>query len=271
MILYGAGCAFGQDQLPAFCARHRIGKLYSFNGPGERKIINRWAGRIKLMVDSGAHSWNKIHTVKVGATKSRPWLTPVRKYIPEYIEFIREHKDRKHLTFVELDVYRFLPKEEIDQMWRDVMAIPDRQFEYIRVYHPVMDNGTLEVLDEWIAEGHTYVGIGRDSQPIFHKIFAKTRDKVRVHGFAVLGRKILETYPFYSADSTTPVTPAMYALHIDRNFKLRSKVNLRENKRMEALLDTKYTTFKAFLAMKYMQDELTLLWENRGVKWPIVY
>ena len=204
-----------------FIKENQIMTLLSYlNNQGQ---IEKWNGG-RLMVDSGAHSWNKLTIQKFGH-KARTNLPDPVLFYDGYVEFIKKHR-KKDYIFVELDIYKVLSKEKIDEYYKKVKSI-NGNFEFIRVYHPAIDNGTLKVFKEWIDEGQTYIGIGNDSTPILNNIFKLTRDKVKIHGFAMTKVDLIKQYPFYSCDSTTYKAMNIYGGYYDaKSMKFVGKNNL---------------------------------------------
>ena len=99
------------------CKEFNMPKLYSILN--ERKEIERWDDNHFLMVDSGAHSWNKETITKIGL-KRHSKIKPAGDFIQTYFDFIKKHKEKK-VIWVEFDVYGHLPIEQIDEFWNEVM------------------------------------------------------------------------------------------------------------------------------------------------------
>ena len=155
-----------------FMKKYKANRLFSFLG--QERAIRNWWDFSKLMVDSGAHSWNKytINKVATSATIQVKNLPKIEEYAETYIEFLKSFNN-ENAVFVELDTYGAIVKKYIDDMYDKIMCIPGRKFQFIRVYHPIIDNGSLEELFRWIDEGQTYIGLGNDSTYLFDKIFFK--------------------------------------------------------------------------------------------------
>ena len=113
------------------CYKHNVPKLYSMLN--ERKQIETWNDDFFLMVDSGAHSWNKAAMTPIGMTRKTK-LKPAGDFIDEYFAYIKENRHRK-LVFVEFDVYLDLPKEQIDEMYYEVQKLDNLTAKFCRVYH----------------------------------------------------------------------------------------------------------------------------------------
>lgn len=251
-----------------YIKQYNLSKLYSFFH--EKKHIDKYVnGDFNLMmVDSGAHSWNKLHFNACSGIKASANLPDINEFHKGYINYIKANKN-KEVVFVELDAYSYLTEKYLTEVWQELQAIPNHKYEYIRVYHPVLDNGSLKILDRWILEKHKYIGIGNDSTHLLDPIFSRTRDKIKIHGFAMTKRNLLEKYPFYSADSTTPIASDMFGCIFDSNMKTLHKTVLYKKRRFELIYieDKKKRLEISVKNFKKLENYLTNLWEHRGIKW----
>lgn len=254
------------NKIDRMIIKHNLGKLYSILH--EKKHIANWDHGQFLMVDSGAHSWNKLAMNKVGMKASKN-LPPLEQHIKDYLAFIREHRT-KPFTFVELDVYATLPKQRIDDLYKQVMEIkaePGSKFQFMRVYHENIDNGSLEVLKQWLDEGQNYIGLGFDVLPIYKKIFHLTKDRIKYHCFGMTQMDIMEEYPFYSVDSTSPLAVVIFGCAADEMLKLKSKALLIREHSPRILEPDDFRLEHAVIQVKLAQEFITNLWAQRGVIW----
>jgi hypothetical protein len=209
------------------CVEHDISKLFS--ALTERKNINRWPSDKFLMVDSGAYSWNKS---TLGNNQK-----PSKTKLPD-----------------------------IDDVCKEVKNIGGK-FQYMRVYHPILDGGSLTVLKKWIDEGHTYIGLGNDSRHLYDKIFSMTKDKIKYHGFAVTKDDMCIKYPFYSCDSSTVISARKYgSCYKFRLYQLLKK-EIIAKKKVEAVIDVDRRMEDGLIALKKSEQFYTELWKKRGVEW----
>lgn len=252
----------GSGALTPYVLKHGGSRLHSILN--ERGQIEKWVYPNALMVDSGAHSWNKlgIHSVG-GAAKAN--LPDIKEHLRSYMDFMEAHKDRP-FTFVELDCYSHLSKSLLDGVYREVMEMKGRKFQFIRVYHPSIDGGSLRTLKQWVKEGQGYIGIGNDSQPLYSDIFAVTRDEVRLHCFACTKLDILTRFPFYSVDSTTALAPARYGGALQEGRYLSREKLVAQHSR-SLVMHANRKTDEAVRQLMAKQRHLTELWEHRGVTW----
>lgn len=252
----------GSGAITPHVIKHGGSRLHSFLN--ERNHIARWTYPNSLMVDSGAHSWNKLGMHSVGgAAKSS--LPNIYEHMKAYMDFMEAHKE-KPFVFVELDCYGHLSKDYLDGIYRDVMSMKGRKFQFIRVYHPAIDAGSLETLKEWVDEGQQYIGVGNDSQPFYGNIFRITKASVKLHCFACTKMDVLGKYPFYSVDSTTALAPGRHGgALVDGRYVGRD--TLRKMRSVELVQSVEDKTDQAVQQILRAQSYFTDLWAKRGITW----
>lgn len=185
--------------------------LRLFSQVNERKGIQEWQaeGYAKnLFIDSGAFS-----VAHNGKTVD----------IDVYINYINSNPDIP--IFVELDVIPFpvlnvtTAKECCEASWQNYLYMKERVTSpcyLLPLYHfgepkdalkRILNTEVNGKLPEYIGIGGRH-GVSTDLQDrYFHDIFsiiqASDNPKVKVHAFGMTVIKLLEKFPFYSADSTT--------------------------------------------------------------------
>ena len=185
--------------------------LRLFSQLNERKGIQEWQsdGYAKnLFIDSGAFS-----VAHNGKTVD----------IDVYINYINSNPDIP--IFVELDVIPFpvlnvtTAKECCEASWQNYLYMKERvtsPCHLLPLYHfgepkdalkRILNTEVNGKLPEYIGIGGRH-GVSTDLQDrYFHDIFAiiqaSDNPKVKVHAFGMTVIKLLEKFPFYSADSTT--------------------------------------------------------------------
>lgn len=242
--------------------QYNLGKLYSILS--EKKDIEKWNDKHLLMVDSGAHSWNKSD-ITVTGVKGRSKLPSAKIFLKDYSNFIKKYSTKK-VIFVEFDVYGKLDYQDITDEYNKIMQI-DGNFKIIRVYHPVLDGGSFDILKQWIDEGQDYIGIGNDSIPYLDKIFLMTEDKIKIHGFAMTKLSLLEKYPFFSVDSTTPLSTVLFGNYPNKFIGMKDKKKVIEEKSIEIFHDDWERLENALIKVKKTEKYLTQLWKNKGIIW----
>lgn len=211
--LYFAG--WGSKYADAYLRSLKANRLLS--QVNERRVIDWWAQdgvENKLFIDSGAFS--VAHAGKVVD-------------IDDYIDYINCHPNIP--IFVELDVIPFpvLNSETArycaDESWKNYIYMKDRIFtdcKLLPLYHfGEPKDALLRILNTEVNGRKVgYIGIGgrhgvstdeqcRYFDRVFATIQSSNNPKVKVHAFGITVPKILESFPFYSADSTTWVQVAI--------------------------------------------------------------
>lgn len=255
----------------------KLGRLYSFF---EKRGIEKY-GHINpfVIIDSGAFSWNKETMHSMGAASAS--LPDPKIHLRNLIEFIRQNAEKPYV-FVELDIYRTLPKKLIDEAYDEIKSIKGN-FKIIRVYHHILDNGDLSQLKKWIDEGQTYIGLGPSTAFLFKKIFNLTKNTIKYHYFAGTTIQFLLDFPFYTADSTTYLCSQRYGnvFYIEDFIKMKSiryteKINLCHDlldpflfkeKDGGIAINRKNMMRRNILIFDYFQQIITNLWKERGVEW----
>lgn len=185
--------------------------LRLFSQVNERKGIEEWreTGHAdKLFIDSGAFS-----VAHNGKTVD----------IDVYIDYINNRTDIP--IFVELDVIPYpvlnatTAKQCAEASWQNYLYMKERVVHpgyLLPLYHfgepkealmRILNTEVNGKLPEYIGIGGRH-GVSTDLQDkYFHEIFAiiqkSNNPKVKVHAFGMTVIKLLEKFPFYSADSTT--------------------------------------------------------------------
>lgn len=237
-------------------------KLYSMLN--ERKLIDNWDDDYFLMIDSGAHSWNKETITPVGMKRGTK-LKPAKDFIKFYFDYIEKNKHKKSV-FVEFDVYGHLPIEQIDEFADNVQKLNGNS-KFIRVYHPILDGGDLSILKKWIDQGHTYIGIGNDSTPYLDKIFNITRNEIKIHGFAMTKLGLMLRYPFFSVDSTTPLSTVIFGRYSRPIMSFDDRKDVIERKSIQCYDGDEARLLKAVIETKSTEDFVTEVWKQKGITW----
>ena len=185
--------------------------LRLFSQVNERKGIQDWQAdgyADRLFIDSGAFS-----VAHNGKTVD----------IDIYINYINSNPDIP--IFVELDVIPFpvlnatTAKECCEASWQNYLYMKERVTSpcyLLPLYHFGEPKSALRRILNTEVDGKLpeYIGIGGRhgvstelQDKYFYEIFAEIQKsdnpKVKVHAFGMTVLKLLEKFPFYSADSTT--------------------------------------------------------------------
>lgn len=248
----------------AACLKHGLWKLYSILN--EKKLIENWDDNEPLIVDSGAHTWNKESITKVGM-KGKTKLKPAKEFIEFYFNFIMKYKHKK-FVFVEFDTYGHLSKEEIDHYYKRIKETEDMTAKIARVYHPILDGGSLDTIRQWMDEGQEYIFIANDSNQMLDEIFYLTQDKVMVHGLAMTKARLLMQYPFFSVDSTSPLSTVIFGRYSRPIMAFDERSDIIERKSIKCFDEDPDRLEKAIIETKESEDLFTELWKKKGIEWP---
>lgn len=185
----------------------------------DRNLIERWltyikeVERRKLFVDSGAFSAH---------TKGK------EVNVDEYIEYLNERQglfeviaqvDKIPGEFGKKKTRKEL-EEAPELSWENYLYMRERVIDYKKltpIFHQGEDFKHLHRMLEWVddkGEHIPYIGISpandlntKEKVKWFENVFRIIRDssnpKVKTHAFGMTSLKVLEQYPFYSADSTS--------------------------------------------------------------------
>lgn len=260
IVVAGSDTRGSQEQ----CLKNGVWKLYSILN--EKKLIEKWDDENPLIVDSGAHTWNKESITKVGM-KGKTKLKPANEFIEFYYNFIMAHKHKK-FVFVEFDTYGHLSKEVIDEYYYKIVKTEGMVAKFARVYHPILDGGSLDTLRKWMDEGQDYIFIANDSNHMLDEIFHLTQDKVMIHGLAMTKARLLMQYPFFSVDSTSPLSTVIFGRYSRSIMAFDERSDIIARKSIKCFDDDPDRLEKAIIETKESEDLFTELWKKKGVIWP---
>lgn len=112
------------------------------------------------------------------------------------------------------------------------------------------------------------------------KVYALIDPKVKTHGLAVTGEIMLERYPWYSADSISWKLPRMFGQLFYKDFWAKKTAERISNKTLGSdlhklnLKDFYFNNYtdkeKLQFQIQYfldLENDITHLWEERGIKW----
>lgn len=137
------------------------------------------------------------------------------------------------------------------------------------VYHGTeWMNKEWDGLLEYYIEHYPYIALGgmagrensKENLPRFlNYVFSRTKDKTQVHGLGMTSEPLLKQYPFYSVDSTSWMSPALFA-----NSRIHGE------KWMKANAKSRHFTYNIIDEMPFwfkLESDITKLWHQRGIDW----
>ena len=262
----------------AFISYYALRKKKNFDFPLYRKNIKI------IIVDSGAHTFfselqGQGLSVSVHVKKSKTKETP-DEYWENYKKWLVKYHDYFNY-FVELDIGEIVGQDKVLQ-WREELKELGLYNQCITCYHPriISWEAYIGMLEDSQSK---YIAVegerpGRNSLPYGRLLKEAYQRGVKVHGFALIKKRLLEKYPFYSADSSSWLSGGQYGSVLSsingttKTIKFKSKHLLKI--KAEGLVDlfnkdkmlVKGLEISAKAYNKY-QNYLTNLWATRGIKY----
>jgi hypothetical protein len=244
------------------------------------KAIPSGPRRGYMTIDSGAHTF--FGYMNMSATKHiklKGSVPDPGAYFARYVDWMLAHRSRFDYA-VELDIQEVVGHDRTRQ-WRQDYERQGLGASVIRVFH---SNDGWARWEEMVAESPArYVGIEglRPNKPMLPYLkfieYAYKRG-CRVHGFAMVKKKILTRFPFYSVDSSSWTCPYRWGKiptfnerNAELNFLGIDDPKALIPRRIRAVGRAKESWLgvleKAERQMLTLESYLTEFWRRRGVVW----
>lgn len=226
------------------------------------------------------------------------WANGGTVNIDDYIQFVKEFKklvpESTRLSVVNLDVLPGKFGERPDQAeversaaagWANMEILRSHGLEVIHVFHQHEDFKWLTKM----AGELDYIGISpandvsmKEKVNWLKDVFKEIKATKKTHGFAVTSHKQLYQFPFYSADSSSWVTPARFAripifkddysvssCNIKDEYDVHRHWNYLQGIGITDLVADDWTSRTRLGVKTFQQLEkvATKLWESRGITW----
>jgi len=242
-----------------------------------------------ITVDSGAHSffgYTGNSTAAHHNGKDPKDMPDPEKYWKNYLKWVVKNYDRISY-FVELDIGAIVGYSTVKR-WRGEMKFAKVLDKCIPVMHSTgMDSekSTWENFTD-LCDSTTsgYIGLeGLRAKQVtlpYMKMLKYCYSKgIKVHGFALTNKDIVNKYPFYSVDSTTWTAPLRYGTHIVLDNGMLKQVTPTKKNYIKHRVNPELfngqrsrdaSTQKLMSSMEAQRDYeiyLTKLWKARGVNW----
>ena len=242
-------------------------KIY-FAGDGGECVLAKQENVLKSYYYTKSQKNIKIKNMLLDSGGYTAFTKGVTISVDDYINFIYKNKQNIRHYFV-LDDIKDYKKTLKNQKYMERKGLKP-----IPCYHA---NEPLSVLDSYCTN-YDYVAIGglvpyskkkKKLKQILDSCFSVIKEHfpIKVHGLGMTTKKILETYPFYSVDSTSWLIGA--SLGRVTNYD-KSKVSLLtkcayKDKNNEKLYRKRFQ----YMIKEQLKLEkyITKLWEKRGIKW----
>lgn len=192
-------------------ARYMLMSYWHLRKKGSKKMMEErfGDGQIKLLIDSGAHTFMENRDEYVNKPDEF-W----EKYIQEYLEWAEKNK-KYIMAIVELDLDLLFGVEKV-QEWRNKYFEPFERRTGIPVCYVWRSNQPEKLWIE-MCKRYRYVGFsGQNDEASVYQMkrllrIAKKYGAV-VHGFAMSKPSILPQLPFFSFDSISWKSGEMYGV-----------------------------------------------------------
>lgn len=208
-------------------------KLYEDSPANEPRDMQAFTASILnkrgIMLDSGAHSLQKIHSAaafKRKVNKGATAMIAVDTMLEAYIKFCHEWRDN-------VDFYvTFDYKQEFDLTVRVTEEIRKAGLpDPVPVFHGDVDT---KLIRKYLDLGYPIVGLSgldrperrrlREKMQYLDECFAelcddKGKPRVKIHGFAVAVPDIISAYPWWSVDTASWAYYSSYGRVIIPNFE----------------------------------------------------
>lgn len=263
MKLYFAGAESDLENLSKCNVKRLL--ISVANGKNKIKKVPDFFNNYELIMDSGAFTFfRKNKTMSVS----------------DWLEFIAPIKDIC-TEIISLDVIGNA-KSTLDN-YLDI----SKQLKVVPTFHVGSDLDYFKKycsLTDRICIGGM-VTLGSQTNSLFNylkEIFTylgNTKDLPKLHAFGIFNQKILETFPFYSTDSSTWNAYAKFG-EIEYFDEFKGKYRLKNLKKIKSLenLNIKEMTGNiqstkleqlnfTISSILRMESYLTQLWEERGITW----
>lgn len=238
-----------------------------------------------IIVDSGAHTFFSENsdsglTVSVHTKKTKTAESP-EEYFEEYLLWAKKYYDY-YDYFVELDIGELVGQETVLQ-WRERLKQHGIFDKCITVMHPatctyeeylqmLKDSESKYVALEGLRPGQKQISYGKYLIPAY-------KQGIKVHGFALTNKKMIEKYPFFSVDSSSWKAGLQYGTYARSVDGVSKAVNFKKHKwhldmEQPNLIDVYSEDLKVQrlarlkLSVKSyadMQQYYTKLWKSRGI------
>ena len=281
------------DILEEYLIKNGFASYYYLRNKSYKKGLERMTFLRKhinsIIIDSGAHSFfselqDEGLSVSVHTKKTKTKETP-DEYWEKYKKWLVTY-EKYFDYFVELDIGEIVSQEKVLK-WREEIKKMGLYHKCITVYHPgvVSKKEYTAMMDESESK---YIALEGDrpkrARLPYGSLLEEAHKKgIRVHGFAMTKKNVMEVYPFYSVDSTSWIAGEQYGAGYischndikpvkfnDRNQLFSKRITehidvgivLGDNKKKARY----YMRYLGIMAFRKYEKYITRLWEKRGIK-----
>lgn len=197
------------------------------------------------LLDSGGYSARK-HGLEISVEDYARYLNNFKVKVAFNLDFTDNERSMRNQKYLEGNTNSYIipvyhPTEWLSEKW-------DGLLDYYIEFYP------------YIACGGIAGGEAKQNTPkLFNYIFSKTKNKTRVHGLGTTTKNYVYQYPFYTVDSTSWMSAALFA-----NSDVHSKEYIKANAKK------RHFTFNIIEEIPFwlkMEHDATELWKRRGIRW----
>lgn len=283
----GADTAIAQYEYPLLKGDYFLSYFYKKNT--EKALTLKPANYVgDIIVDSGAHSFFGAYGLFDNVsyqkdTAKRASLKEIEEYFEKYIDWVRVWYD-KIGYYAELDLQEIVGMARVME-WRKRLIKAGLGSKLITCVH----YGDTWQDFKWMLDNtpSRYVatqGIRQGKANIDHKKFIREayQERVRIHGFAMTKREVMEGLPFYSVDSSSWLSVYKFGTifkfdgskirRIANNPQSKSRlmkhgVGLENLGHARSKEETRQKLINAEYEWREYEKYLVRLWEARGICW----
>lgn len=282
---------YNEQQVARFQIRDAFYSYYYIRNSGryQQNIETNRPYHETIFVDSGAHSFfSENHALGLSVANLRRKTKTVEtpdEYMARYLAWLEANYERFDY-YAELDIGELVGQKKVEQ-WRRDLKKKGLFDKCVTVYHPgCMTSADYTRMLRESASKYIALEGDRSNRPRlqYTPLIKRAYDRgVRVHGFAMTKRDVMETYPFYSVDSTSWKAGIMYGSMLVTKGTDPSYVNMNRRDSVVSGFLPSFNMTRLHSEDKKVQNEerlhlsarafeqlsnrYTQLWQARNVRW----
>jgi len=181
--------------------------------------------------------------------------------VEDYAEYLNKYKVKTGFNLDTNDLTETLENQKYLEKHTNTYIIP--------VYHLSDYLHQRDLIDDFIRD-YPYISVGgvvgekslhRFKDEFYSYVFSKTRDKIMVHGLGITSPGELDTYPWYSVDSTSWLAPGRFGRFSYTKLDKKLARFITKNEHYD------YSNQREVRSVQKHMVQVTKLWAQRGVIW----
>jgi len=288
IFLASMDTAFKQYKYPLLPNRYFLSYFYKRNTEAVLTAVNPATFKGCIFCDSGAHSFfgsygifDNISYKKDAAKKATP--KEIEEYFERYFSWILKWQDKINY-FAELDLQEIVGIRKVMEWRKRFMAAGVGNKMVMATHTGDTWKDFVWMLDNSESRFVATQGLRQGLPNLNHKKYVKEAymERVRVHGFAMTKREILENIPFYSVDSSSWTSCWKFGTVFKyEKGRLRRIANAPSStKRLmkfgmgtdllgaaRSREEVRHKALRAEIEWRLYEEYIGSLWRSRGVDW----